>query len=97
MQKKWPLVALISLTAVMVAGCAGPNPLADIAGTNGSIAGFWLGLWHGFICVFTLIISLFSNKVNFYEVHNSGGLYNFGFLLGFIIYCSVLRAIGSDT
>ena len=49
---------------------------------DGSIAGFWLGLWHGLICPITLIISLFSDNVHFYEVYNSGGWYNFGFLLG---------------
>ncbi|MDD5153001.1 MAG: hypothetical protein PHS95_03400 [Candidatus Pacebacteria bacterium] len=67
----------------MLAGCAaGPNPIAHTAGTDGSIAGFWLGLWHGLICPITFIISLFSDNVHFYEVHNSGGWYNFGFLLG---------------
>ena len=45
-------------------------------------AGFWAGLWHGFICVVTFIISLFSGSVEMYEVNNSGGWYNFGFLLG---------------
>ena len=28
------------------------------------------------------VISLFTDKVSVYEVHNSGGWYNFGFLLG---------------
>jgi len=45
-------------------------------------AGFWAGLWHGIICVITFIISLFSKSVAMYEVSNSGGWYNFGFLLG---------------
>jgi hypothetical protein len=45
-------------------------------------AGFWAGLWHGFICVITFVISLFSDSVNIYEVNNTGGWYNFGFLLG---------------
>jgi hypothetical protein len=45
-------------------------------------AGFWAGLWHGFICVVTFIISLFSDSVEMYEVNNSGGWYNFGFILG---------------
>ncbi len=49
-------------------------------------AGFWAGLWHGFICVITFIISLFSDKVNMYEVNNSGNWYNFGFLLGAAIF-----------
>jgi len=45
-------------------------------------AGFWAGLWHGLICVITFIISLFTDKVHMYEVSNTGGWYNFGFLIG---------------
>ena len=45
-------------------------------------AGFWSGLWHGFILVITFIISLFTDTVQVYEVNNSGNWYNFGFLLG---------------
>jgi hypothetical protein len=65
------------------AGCtAGPNSFKDSPGADGSVAGFWLGLWHGIILPFTFVISLFSDKVTIYEVHNTGGWYNFGFLLG---------------
>ncbi len=46
------------------------------------MAGFWLGLWHGLISPVAFVISLFSSNVHFYEVHNNGGWYNFGFLLG---------------
>jgi hypothetical protein len=46
------------------------------------VAGFWQGLWHGIISPITFIISLFSEDVHFYEVHNNGGWYNFGFILG---------------
>lgn len=45
-------------------------------------AGFWAGLWHGLICIITFIISLFTDRVSMYEVSNSGGWYNFGFLIG---------------
>ena len=45
-------------------------------------AGFLAGLWHGIICVITFVISLFTDSVHMYEVNNSGGWYNFGFLLG---------------
>ena len=76
------LAALLVVVAA-VAGCAaGPNPAVNSAGADGDIAGFWLGLWHGFIAFFTFIISLFSDKVHIYEVHNNGGWYNFGFVLG---------------
>src|SRR5208337_3323751 len=77
------LLGLICVAALFLVGCAaGPNALAHTAGAGGRIAGFWLGLWHGFICPVTFIISLFSDKVHLYEVHNNGGWYNFGFLLG---------------
>lgn len=81
MKKSLFFVAILAL--VTLAGCsAGPNPVVDTVGPDGDIAGFWLGLWHGIICPITFIISLFSDNVHFYEVHNNGGWYNFGFLLG---------------
>ena len=46
------------------------------------IWGFFAGLWHGFICVITFIISLFTDNVQMYEVGNSGSWYDLGFLLG---------------
>jgi hypothetical protein len=71
------------LVIVSLIGCAaGPNAMKDSASPDGSVAGFWLGLWHGLIVPFTFVISLFSDNVAIYEVHNSGGWYNFGFLLG---------------
>jgi len=76
-------MVLGALALVMLAGCAaGPNPVVDTAGADGDIAGFLLGLWHGLICPITFIISLFYDNVHIYEVHNNGGWYNFGFLLG---------------
>jgi hypothetical protein len=29
--------------------CAGWNPEVDTTGTDGTVAGSWLGLWHGII------------------------------------------------
>jgi hypothetical protein len=84
---KKSLVAVLSLsllfTLCFAAGCtAGPNVFKNTPGPNGSVAGFWLGLWHGFILPFAFVVSLFSEKVTIYEVHNTGIWYNFGFLLG---------------
>jgi hypothetical protein len=53
---------------------------------GGDPAGFWLGLWHGFIVLFTFIVSLFKDGVGIYESNNSGSLYNLGFLLGIMIF-----------
>jgi hypothetical protein len=74
-------VALV--LALFSAACApGPNVAEKTADAEGRISGFWKGLWHGLISPVTFIISLFTKNVRFYEVHNNGGWYNFGFVLG---------------
>ncbi len=76
------LTALACLGVVALSGCAaGANNVAQVSAPD-QLAGFWLGLWHGVICPITFIVSLFNDKVNIYEVHNSGNWYNFGFVLG---------------
>jgi hypothetical protein len=65
---------------------AGPNDMVNTENKEGKVAGFWLGLWHGFISFFTFIISLFTSTVTVYEIHNNGGWYNFGFILGVLIF-----------
>jgi hypothetical protein len=44
--------------------------------------GFWSGLWHGMITPFSFIGSLFSDNIAVYAINNTGGWYDFGFLLG---------------
>ena len=77
------IIVGILLVLVVLAGCApGPNRLADVPNDEGEVAGFWMGLWHGFASPVMFIISLFNKSVEVYEVHNNGGWYTFGFLLG---------------
>lgn len=72
----------VALMLVLAACAAGPNTAVDVPSTEGELAGFWLGLWQGIITPITFIFSLFSENVSIYEIHNSGGWYDFGFLLG---------------
>lgn len=44
--------------------------------------GFWGGLWHGIIAPISFIVSLFNDNVAMYAVNNTGGWYDFGFVLG---------------
>jgi branched-subunit amino acid permease len=82
MKALFPLIA-ITLTILVISGCvAGPNEMVNTPDEGGQIAGFWQGLWQGFISPFTFLISLFSETVHVYDVHNNGNWYNFGFLLG---------------
>jgi hypothetical protein len=65
---------------LLLSSCAaGPNPAVD-AGPDP--AGFWLGLWHGFITPVTFVISLFTDEVSIYEVRNNGNWYDLGFVIG---------------
>ncbi len=43
--------------------------------------GFWSGLLHGFVIFFSFIASFFSDS-RIYAFPNSGGWYDFGYLLG---------------
>lgn len=83
MKRQWIWVLLAVLAVLILAACApGANPAVDTAPVEGDVAGFWLGAWHGIIAPFTFVISLFTENVRFYEVHNNGGWYDFGFVLG---------------
>ncbi|HSL25246.1 MAG TPA: hypothetical protein VLA54_03120 [Acidimicrobiia bacterium] len=76
-------ILLVLLLALLLGACAaGANPALGGATEDGVVAGFWLGLWHGIIAPVTFIISLFTDNVNLYEVHNNGNWYDFGFVLG---------------
>ena len=48
--------------------------------------GFLLGVWHGFIFPVAWLISLFSDKVAIYAVPNNGGWYDFGYLIGIMVF-----------
>ena len=71
------ILLCVFILIIVTSSCAPGNTRFDA-----KPAGFWAGLWHGLICVITFVISLFSKSVAMYEISNSGGWYNFGFLLG---------------
>jgi hypothetical protein len=72
----------------------GTNPELDKPTEAGIVAGLGTGLWHGFISPLTLIISFFNPDIQMYEVHNSGQLYNLGFLIGSILLFGVIGFSG---
>jgi hypothetical protein len=81
-----PVLLVAVVLAMGLVGCLpGPNPLKDAPVTGGGTAGFWLGFWHGLLGPVTFVMSLFKDANGFYEVHNNGGWYNAGFLLGLTI------------
>ena len=74
------LGAMAALAMLVLSACAaGPNPVLD---SGPDPAGFWLGLWQGFILPVTFVISLFTDEVSVYESVNSGNWYDLGYVLG---------------
>jgi len=61
-------------------GLAGPDSKYKLP--DAKPAGFWAGVWHGSVLPLAFIASLFKPGVGIYETHNTGGWYNFGFILG---------------
>ena len=83
MSKSLRFVLLAVVLLIVLSACAaGANPAVDTPSADGDVAGFWLGLWQGIIVPVTFIISLFTDTVSIYEVHNNGGWYDFGFVIG---------------
>jgi hypothetical protein len=81
--KRWAGgLALVAILLLLSSCAPGPNAQEGVAAQGAEIAGFWLGLWHGVIAPITFVVSLFSDTVNVYEIHNNGNWYNFGFVLG---------------
>jgi hypothetical protein len=82
---KKTILAAVAVLLLFAACAPGPNTLSGSADAEGEVDGFWDGLWHGIIMPVTFVVSLFSDDVGIYEIRNSGGWYNFGFLLGLMI------------
>ena len=78
MKKRILLIVLVSV--LFVYGCA-TQSVTDI----GHSPGFFHGLLHGFIILFSFIISLFTDY-RIYAFPNAGGWYDFGFLLGVMFF-----------
>jgi len=74
------LVLMLLMLLVLLTACAPGD------GTNSAEhpAGFFSGVWHGWIAPITLVISLFNSHISMYEVNNVGFWYNFGYYMAII-------------
>jgi hypothetical protein len=58
MKSSLTLLVLALLLLNILAGCApGPNQSKGTASEHNVVAGFWLGLWQGFIAPFVFVVS----------------------------------------
>ena len=79
--KKVVLFALMLVMLLLMLTACAPGD-----GTNSPAhpAGFFSGVWHGWIAPVTLVVSLFNKNINIYEVYNVGFWYDLGFYMAVI-------------
>ncbi len=81
MKNRILIICMIALSIPLIlTGCI-PG---DGSYTNGDPAGFFWGIWHGWIAPISLIIGLFNHDIRVYEPFNTGWWYDFGFYIAII-------------
>ena len=80
MKRKVILIMLSFVLIVVLSGCI-PG---DGAYTQQEPAGFFWGVWHGWVAPISLVISFFNRDIRIYEVFNTGWAYDFGFYMAVI-------------
>ncbi len=78
--KKLSVLLMITSFLFILSGCAPGSG----ASTTEIPAGFFSGIWHGWIAPITLIWGLFNESIRVYEPINTGWWYDFGFYIAII-------------
>ena len=71
---------LLLIALITFVGCV-PG---DGKNTTEKPAGFFWGIWHGWIAPISLIWQLFNPEIRLYEPQNTGWWYDFGFYIAII-------------
>jgi len=80
MKKSILFLLTVFVAGLVVSGCA-TQSITDVDNPPG----FFHGLLHGFIILFSFIAGLFTDY-RIYAFPNGGGWYDFGFLLGVMFF-----------
>jgi hypothetical protein len=74
-------IIIIALAVAIVAGGCAPGGGWS---TPEKPAGFFTGVWHGWIAPISLVWGLFNPSIRVYEPINTGWWYDFGFYIAII-------------
>jgi hypothetical protein len=88
--KKLIYFGLALLAVIALTGCADVSHVQDCLEAGEHTYGFWGGVWHGAICQFSFIGSLFSDNIAVYARNNNGAWYDFGFVGGLGIMVRII-------
>ena len=73
------LIVLLPIL-LLLSGCmpgAGASSGADPAG-------FFSGIWHGWIAPISLVVGFFKSEIRIYEIYNAGWWYDYGYYMAII-------------
>lgn len=81
---------VLALLVLVIAGLllTGCFP-GDGTHTEENPAGFFWGIWHGWVAPISLVLGFFQENIRVYEVLNSGWWYDLGF------YAAIISGFGS--
>lgn len=74
------VIVMMFLLTALLSGCIPGDGASNAENT----AGFFSGIWHGWIAPISLIIGVFNHDIRVYEIYNSGWWYDFGFYIAVI-------------
>lgn len=77
--KKVIFIVLIFTIIISAPGCFPTHK-----NENELPAGFFTGIWHGWIAPVSLVFGLFNSDIRMYETNNTGWAYDFGFYIAVI-------------
>ncbi|MCE5236343.1 MAG: hypothetical protein ABFC62_04070 [Clostridiaceae bacterium] len=77
------ILAFCIVTVLILAALSGCVP-GDGKNSEAEPAGFFWGIWHGWIAPISLICSIFNKDIGIYEIHNNGFWYDLGYYMAII-------------
>ena len=81
--------AILFFMVVILSSCAA-KPNCEVAGISDNDPGFWLGLYHGFILLFSLLGKICNLNIGIYATRYDGSIYWLGYLFGLLIFIRII-------
>lgn len=78
--KYFGIILLLMFCMALISGCV-PG---DGRNSAENPAGFFWGIWHGWVAPLSLIIGFFNREIKVYEINNTGWWYDLGFYIAVI-------------
>jgi len=78
--KRVSAILIILSLLIFISGCVPGGG----SSTQENPAGFFSGIWHGWIAPISLIWGLFNPSIRLYEQFNTGWWYDFGFYIAIV-------------